>query len=77
MIQEAQIGIGISGREGRQAVSSSDFAIAQFEFLRRLLFVHGRTNYVGATWYPFLCKSYVIPRVMFPVCSTNFSAGTV
>ena len=29
MIQEAKIGVGISGKEGLQAVNSSDFAIAQ------------------------------------------------
>lgn len=34
MIQEAQIGVGISGREGRQAVNASDFAIAQFRYLK-------------------------------------------
>ena len=45
MIQEAHVGVGISGKEGRQAVNSSDFAIAQFRFLRRLLMVHGRWNY--------------------------------
>lgn len=45
MIQEAQVGVGISGKEGRQAVNSSDFAIAQFKFLRRLVMVHGRWNY--------------------------------
>ncbi|CAK0817920.1 unnamed protein product [Prorocentrum cordatum] len=45
MIQEASVGIGISGREGRQAVNAADFSIAQFRFLRRLLLVHGRWNY--------------------------------
>lgn len=45
MIQEAAIGVGISGREGRQAVNNADFAISQFRFLKRLLFVHGRWNY--------------------------------
>ena len=45
MIQEAQIGVGISGREGRQAVNNADFAIAQFRFLRPLLLKHGRRNY--------------------------------
>ncbi|TMW63660.1 hypothetical protein Poli38472_002601 [Pythium oligandrum] len=45
MIQEAHIGIGISGHEGMQAVNSSDFAIAQFRFLKRLLLVHGHWNY--------------------------------
>ncbi|KAK1403838.1 Phospholipid-transporting ATPase [Heracleum sosnowskyi] len=45
MIQEADIGVGISGVEGMQAVMSSDFAIAQFRFLERLLVVHGHWCY--------------------------------
>eukprot|EP00425_Heterocapsa_triquetra_P006133 CAMPEP_0195158070 /NCGR_PEP_ID=MMETSP0448-20130528/185471_1 /TAXON_ID=66468 /ORGANISM="Heterocapsa triquestra, Strain CCMP 448" /LENGTH=1722 /DNA_ID=CAMNT_0040196865 /DNA_START=87 /DNA_END=5253 /DNA_ORIENTATION=+ len=45
MIQAAHVGIGIAGREGRQAVNNSDFAIGQFEYLERLLLVHGRWNY--------------------------------
>lgn len=45
MIQAAHIGVGISGREGRAAVLSSDFAMAQFRFLKRLLLVHGRWSY--------------------------------
>jgi len=45
MIQRAHVGIGISGKEGRQAVNSSDFSIGQFQFLKKLLLVHGRWNY--------------------------------
>ncbi|CAH9056008.1 unnamed protein product [Cuscuta epithymum] len=45
MIQEADIGVGISGAEGMQAVMASDFAIAQFRFLERLLVVHGHWCY--------------------------------
>eukprot|EP00959_Pyramimonas_sp_CCMP1952_P437318 9156260-Pyramimonas_sp.AAC.1 len=45
MIQAAHVGVGISGQEGRQAVMSSDFAIAQFRFLERLLLDHGRWSY--------------------------------
>ena len=30
MIQAAQIGVGIMGKEGRQAVNNSDYAIGQF-----------------------------------------------
>ena len=37
--------MGIIGKEGRQAVNSSDFAFGQFRSLRSLLFVHGRANY--------------------------------
>jgi phospholipid-translocating ATPase len=45
MIQEADVGVGIAGEEGRQAVMSSDYAIGQFRFLARLLLVHGRWDY--------------------------------
>ncbi|KDO29142.1 hypothetical protein SPRG_05385 [Saprolegnia parasitica CBS 223.65] len=46
MIQAAHIGIGISGQEGLQAVNASDYAIARFRFLKRLLLVHGRWSYL-------------------------------
>lgn len=45
MIQEADIGVGIAGEEGRQAVMSSDYGIGQFRFLQRLVLVHGRWSY--------------------------------
>lgn len=45
MIQMADVGVGISGQEGRQAVLASDFAMGQFRFLSRLLLVHGHLNY--------------------------------
>lgn len=45
MLQEADIGVGISGVEGMQAVMSSDIAIAQFRYLERLLLVHGHWCY--------------------------------
>ncbi|XP_036188927.1 probable phospholipid-transporting ATPase VD isoform X4 [Myotis myotis] len=45
MIQVADIGIGISGQEGMQAVMASDFAISQFKHLSKLLLVHGHWCY--------------------------------
>ncbi|XP_072220814.1 phospholipid-transporting ATPase VD isoform X1 [Leuresthes tenuis] len=45
MIQVADVGIGISGQEGMQAVMSSDFAISRFQHLRKLLLVHGHWCY--------------------------------
>jgi P-type E1-E2 ATPase len=45
MITEAHIGVGIYGVEGGQAVNNSDFALAQFSHLARLLLVHGRWTY--------------------------------
>ncbi|XP_069474761.1 phospholipid-transporting ATPase IF isoform X6 [Ambystoma mexicanum] len=46
MIQEAHVGIGIMGKEGRQAVRNSDYAIARFKFLSKLLLVHGHFYYI-------------------------------
>ena len=46
MIQEANVGVGIYGNEGMRAVLTSDFAIGEFQCLWKLLFVHGRMNYV-------------------------------
>ncbi|XP_016062401.1 PREDICTED: probable phospholipid-transporting ATPase VD [Miniopterus natalensis] len=45
MIQVADIGIGISGQEGMQAVMASDFAVSQFKHLSKLLLVHGHWCY--------------------------------
>ncbi|XP_068775811.1 phospholipid-transporting ATPase IK [Struthio camelus] len=46
MIKTADIGVGISGLEGMQAVQCSDYALAQFRYLQRLLLVHGRWAYL-------------------------------
>ncbi|BFZ59544.1 drs2 neo1 protein [Saitoella coloradoensis] len=46
MIQEAHVGIGITGKEGLQAARCSDYSIAQFRFLQKLMFVHGRWCYI-------------------------------
>ncbi|XP_052006084.1 phospholipid-transporting ATPase VB [Xyrauchen texanus] len=45
MIQAADVGIGVSGQEGMQAVMASDFAITRFKHLQRLLLVHGQWCY--------------------------------
>ncbi|CAH2300130.1 probable phospholipid-transporting ATPase VD [Pelobates cultripes] len=45
MIQVADIGVGISGQEGMQAVMSSDFAVSHFKHLKKLLLVHGHWCY--------------------------------
>ena len=61
MIQEAHVGIGITRKEGMQAARTSDYSIAQFRFLLKLLLVHGRWNYIrvcsytlGTFWKEFL-----------------------
>lgn len=45
MIQMADVGVGICGQEGMQAVMASDFAIAKFKILEKLLLIHGHLNY--------------------------------
>ncbi|KAL7832777.1 hypothetical protein SRHO_G00297950 [Serrasalmus rhombeus] len=45
MIQVADVGVGISGQEGMQAVMASDFALPRFQYLQKLLLVHGHWCY--------------------------------
>ena len=45
MIQAADVGVGVAGKEGRQAALAADFAVAQFRDLTRLLVWHGRNSY--------------------------------
>uniref|UniRef100_A0A8C0VNH2 P-type phospholipid transporter n=1 Tax=Cyanistes caeruleus TaxID=156563 RepID=A0A8C0VNH2_CYACU len=69
MIKTADIGVGISGLEGLQAVQCSDYALAQFSFLQRLLLVHGRWNYLRICKFLryFLYKTFagLLPQVWF------------
>lgn len=41
MIREAHVGLGILGKEGRQAALCSDYAFANFYQLKKILLVHG------------------------------------
>ena len=45
MIQEANVGCGVMGKEGRQAVRCSDYAFHRFRYLKRVLLVHGHNYY--------------------------------
>jgi len=45
MILEANIGVGVMGKEGTQAVRAADYSISQFMYLQRLLLIHGRWGY--------------------------------
>lgn len=46
MIKTADIGVGIYGEEGTHAARSADYSICEFRHLSRLLFRHGRLNYI-------------------------------
>ena len=45
MIQEADVGIGIVGKEGLQASLAADYSILEFNYLNKLLLWFGRISY--------------------------------
>ena len=45
MIQVADVGVGIVGREGKQAALASDYSILKFKHLTKLVLWHGRLSY--------------------------------
>ena len=78
MIQEAHVGVAISGREGQAAVKSSDYSIAKFKFLKNLLLVHGRRNYRRSSFvilYQFY-KNFVLVFPLFYFSFYNAGSGT-
>ena len=69
MIQEAHVGLGIYGKEGRDAARASDFTFAQFRHLRRALLVHG---YLYYTRYAILAMYFFYKVCVSPLtCTTN------
>ena len=77
MIKEAHVGVGLFGNEGERAAQTSDFAFGEFRFLWRLLFQHGRINYIrnAEIIIYFFYKNFVVivPHVFFAFYS-GFSA---
>uniref|UniRef100_A0A8C5GX01 Phospholipid-transporting ATPase n=1 Tax=Gouania willdenowi TaxID=441366 RepID=A0A8C5GX01_GOUWI len=67
MIQMADVGIGICGQEGMQAVMSSDFAISRFKHLGKLLFVHGHWCYfrLANMIHYFIYKNVMYVNLLF------------
>ncbi|GAA0158619.1 primary active transporter [Lithospermum erythrorhizon] len=79
MIQMADVGIGISGREGRQAVMASDFAMGQFRFLVPLLLVHGHWNYQRMSYmilYNFYRNAVFVFVLFWYALFTSFTLTT-
>ncbi|XP_011622669.1 phospholipid-transporting ATPase 1 [Amborella trichopoda] len=76
MIQMADVGVGICGQEGRQAVMASDFAMGQFRFLKRLLLVHGHWNYQRVGYlvlYNFYRNAVFVMMLFWYILCTAFS----
>ena len=55
MIQAASVGVGLVGREGLQASRASDFSLAKFRFLAKLILVHGRWSYRRTAFIAHYC----------------------
>lgn len=49
MIQVANVGVGIYGKEGNQAALAADFTINKFSYLCKLIFFHGRNAHRGVS----------------------------
>ncbi|TQS37812.1 hypothetical protein Golomagni_01701 [Golovinomyces magnicellulatus] len=70
MIQAADVGVGIVGKEGRQASLAADFSIVQFCHLTKLLVWHGRNSYKRSA----KLAQFVIHRgLIISVCQTIYS----
>ncbi|KAL9107356.1 MAG: hypothetical protein Q9227_007721 [Pyrenula ochraceoflavens] len=70
MIQAADVGIGIVGKEGRQASLAADFSITQFCYLTKLLVWHGRNSYKRSA----KLAQFIIHRgLIISVCQTMYS----
>jgi phospholipid-translocating ATPase len=78
MIQQADAGIGIEGREGKQASLAGDFSIPQFSHLANLLLVHGRRSYKrSASLAQFVIHRGLIISTMQAVFSSVFYLSSV
>ena len=80
MITEANVGIGIQGKEGTQAARASDFSIRQFSHLKKLLFYHGRESYRKNSWvilYNFYKNVLFVAPMVWSGFTTLFSGITI
>ena len=73
MIQAADVGVGIVGKEGRQASLAADFSVTTFHHLTKLLVWHGRNSYKRSA----KLAQFVIHRgLIISVCQTFYSIAT-
>lgn len=78
MIQQSDAGIGIEGREGKQASLAGDFSISQFKYIAKLLLVHGRRSYKrSAQLSQFVIHRGLIISTMQAIFSAVFYLSSV
>ncbi|GAA53421.1 probable phospholipid-transporting ATPase IF [Clonorchis sinensis] len=78
MILQANVGIGIYGKEGKEAARAADYVLPQFRFLQNLLLVHGhwayhRISHTMLLFY-FKCVAFVTTSILLAFYS-GFSAN--
>jgi phospholipid-translocating ATPase len=74
MIQEAHVGLGIVGKEGRQAARCADYAFANFSMLKRIVLVHG--HYFSQR-LALLVLYFFYKNVVFMGCQMFFQAHSL
>ncbi|KAL2855407.1 hypothetical protein BJY01DRAFT_204098 [Aspergillus pseudoustus] len=73
MIQAADVGIGIVGKEGRQASLAADFSITQFHHITKLLVWHGRNSYKRSA----KLAQFIMHRgLIISACQTMYSIAS-
>lgn len=76
MIAEANVGVGVFGKEGTQATQVSDFAIGEFKILWKLILFYGRVNYMRTSNFTLLYflknLMFILPQMIFGL----FAAGS-
>lgn len=78
MIQQSDAGIGIEGREGKQASLAGDFSIPQFKYIAKLLVLHGRRSYKrSAQLSQFVIHRGLIITTMQAIFSAVFYMSSV
>ncbi|CAH0406188.1 unnamed protein product [Chilo suppressalis] len=78
MIQEADIGVGIEGAEGKAATLAGDVSVRSFASLARLLLVHGRRSFMrSAALCLFIVHRGLIVSTMQAVFSVVFYFSSV
>ena len=78
MIQAACAGIGLVGKEGKQASLAADFSLTQFAHVARLLLVHGRNSYKrSASLSQFVIHRGLIITTMQAIFSAVFYFSSV
>ncbi|EOD42962.1 putative phospholipid-translocating p-type atpase protein [Neofusicoccum parvum UCRNP2] len=72
-VAAADVGVGIVGKEGKQASLAADFSIEQFCYLTKLLVWHGRNSYKRSA----KLAQFVIHRgLIISVCQTIYSIAS-